>query len=384
MYLVDATPLQSEHRERGVGTYVRYLATSLLRRESMDIHFALAKNLLDELPTGLRRRSHISWRAHRPAQVYWIYNEIFLRRAIRRCQPEVFHSTDFNGLVTVPGIATVCTLHDIMALKSPVSEPSLSNRLSQLRWNVYFRKLQAATSIIAVSNAVKQDAIERLHIEPSRITTIHPGVDIERFSPDKPPSSHLTVKKYFLCVGAGDPNKNYPRILKAFARVAERDKDITLAIAGRWNPSTMQWLQTEIAALGISHRVEFLGFVSPRELESLYAHALAFIFPSLDEGFGSPLVESMASGCPFVSSNRGALAEVAGTAGLLIDPCDVDSLTKAMEELLKFPRLRSTLAWEGLQRAPHFSWDDVADRTIAVYEEATRIHRMNRETGRRK
>lgn len=373
MYLIDATPLQSEHRERGVGTYVRHLSAALLQHRPHDVQFVLAKNRLSEIPASVRERSHIAWRSHRPAQVYWIHNELFLRRAIHEKKPRVFHSTDFNGLVVVPDVAIVATLHDVMALKMPHPRiPSASDRLSHWRWTAYFRKLNQVTAIITVSDSVKQDAIQHLHLDGDRITTIYPGVDVARFSPDKPPAQRTRGQHYFLCVGAGDANKNYPRILHAFADVAQTHENLLLLITGRWNNESRQWLRNESVRLGISHRVEHLGYAEPSELESLYANALAFLFPSLEEGFGSPLVEAMASGTPFITTNYGALAEVAGPAGLLINPYDASALAQAMKDLVRFPRLRDALVQKGLRRAAVFSWKDVAARTVEVYQEAHR------------
>lgn len=368
MYLIDATPLQSEHRLRGVGTYVRHLAEALLRQSPEEVRFILSSNATQHVSPEILERSVRFPRGHRPAQVYWLYNEAFLRQALLRSRPQIFHSTDFNGLVTFPGTATVATLHDVMALKELAGEQqTVSFRLSKLRWNVYFHKLHQARAVITVSEAVKRDAVQYLGLDPNAVTTIHPGVEIERFRPGIALPSDLRLGHYFLCVGACQPNKNYPRTLEAFSKVAKQFPDITLALVGGWHPDQLTWLQETARELGVKNRIRHLGYAAPELLPALYANAIAFLFPSLDEGFGSPLVESMASGTPFITSNHGALKEVAGPAGLLVDPYNVASIAQAMTEVLSHPRLREALRQTGLTRSRLFSWDTVATRTLDVY-----------------
>ncbi len=386
MYLIDATPLQSEHRLRGVGTYVRHLCEALLRQSPNNVRFILSSNSTRHLSLDMVERSIRAPRGHKPAQMYWLYNEVFLRQALLRGRPTVFHSTDFNGLVRFPGIRTVATLHDVMALKD-VTGPrqTISERLSWWRWQIYFNKLRHADAIITVSDAVRADAVQHLGLDPDRITTIYPGVDIERFRPGKDLPSDLKLGRYFLCLGACQPNKNYPRILNAFAHLAKQFPDVALVLAGTWHPGQLEWLVRTAASLSVQKQLRHLGYVAPDLLPSLYANAVAFLFPSLDEGFGSPLVESMASGTPFITSNYGALKEVAGSSGLLVDPYDELSIASAMKLLLQRPRLRAALVESGLARSQLFSWDNVAEKTRQVYETValgrTETYCMNDETG---
>lgn len=368
MYLLDATPLQSEHRLRGVGTYVRYLSAAFVRQYPERVRFVLATNGIEHVAHDVVARSVRAPRFHKPAQVYWMYNELFLRQALIRTRPRVFHSTDFNGLVTVPGSVTVATLHDVMGLKFGSGGASLSARLSHWRWNVYYRKLHEAQAIITVSDAVKSDAIKYLGLAAERITTIHPGVDVSRFRPRLPLPSDFRLGTFFLCVGACQPHKNYDRILRAFSQIATKYRDVSLVIAGEWHSEQLRWLAETTEKLGIKKQVRHVGYVALEVLPALYANAVAFVFPSLDEGFGSPLVESMASGTPFITTNHGALKEVAGSSGILVDPCDPGSIAHAMDMLMSHPRLRDSLGQSGLRRSLLFSWDRVATNTAAVYE----------------
>ncbi len=374
MYLVDATPLQSEHRLRGVGTYVRYLLPALLRQAPEEIRFILSSFSPAPVPEELTQRSIKIPRGHRPAQMYWLYNELLLRQALFRDRPIVFHSTDFNGLVTTRHTTTVATLHDIMALKTPPApSATLSERLSWYRWTTYFGKLQHAPFIIAVSDSVKEDAVQHLGIDADKIITIYPGVDTARFHPEVKLPNDLKLGSYVLCIGACQPNKNYPRILEAFGHVQRELPNLSLVIAGAWHPDQLQWLKKAARKEGIDDKVHHLGFTPSEILPALYANAMAFLFPSLDEGFGSPLVEAMASGTPIITSNRGALKEVAGKAAILVNPHDVLSIAKGIQDVEKSPGRRAWLRDAGLARSRLFSWDNVATRTLEVYRAASRL-----------
>ncbi len=366
--LLDATPLQSEHRFRGVGTYVRHLCRALVAMDPDRIVFALARRPLDGVDADIRTRAVYGTRGHRPAQVYWIYNELFLRRAIRLSQPSLFHAPDFNGLVLTPGVPTVATLHDLIPLeRTPSITPGPSARLSAWRWQVYWGRLQRATAIIAVSQHVKREAIERLHIEPSKITVIYPGVNTDSFRPADPAT--LTEPPYFLMVGTLEPHKNVGAALTAFARLHQDCPTVRLKMAGTWREGGKAWLERQCRALGIGGYCDLLGHVSARELLHLYQRTTAFLFPSLDEGFGSPLVEAMACGAAVVTSRYGAPAEVVGDAGLQVDPHQPDALYQAMKAVLNRDELRASLKARARPRALTFGWEAAARRTWAVYED---------------
>lgn len=379
--LMDATPLQSEHRVRGVGTYVRHLAEGLLEQAPDRMTFALARKPVLGWP-DLEDRSTKGWRLHHPAQVYWMHNEIFLRQAIARARAPVFHATDFNGVVYAPHTKTVVTLHDLMAL-APRGQAaaSLSERLSFLRWQVYFQKLREAHHVIAVSRTVRDEAMARLGIPPERVTVIYPGVDIQRFDQAHTAGSFHNLNPYVLFLGVPDSNKNLPRLLDAFAEVSRVDRSTRLVIGGAWPSEKVRWLETTCASLQISRRVTYLGYVAPQDLPSLYRGARAFVFPSLDEGFGSPLVEAMASGTPVITSNYGAPAEVTGNASLQINPRDTKDLARAILTLLESPRLRETLAVQGRERATAFSWKEVTRATLAVYDHVAQGGRSPAQVG---
>ncbi len=363
LILVDATPMQSDHRVRGVGEYVRNLCTHLARLDPDGVRFLAARKPSELLPDSVLENSFRARRGHRPAQGYWLYNEYFLRYALRREAPKVFHATDFNGVVRSARVCTVATLHDLTPLRTKSDDVSLSTLASKVRWHIYFHsKIKRAHHVIAISEYTRREAMRILGIPGERITTIPLGVDTNRFHPAPPP----TGKPYFLFLGGRQPQKNLDRILQAFAK--SRQTEAELRVAGSWSQVDQDWLDARCAGLGISGKVHQVGFVGAEVLPSVYAGALALLMPSLDEGFGLPVLESMASGTAVITSNRSVLPEVAGDAAMLVDPTDVDALASSMRRIVEEPDLRSTLVREGMNRARNFTWELTARRTLEVYE----------------
>ncbi|MCE5359410.1 MAG: glycosyltransferase family 4 protein [Acidithiobacillus sp.] len=369
MILLDATPLQSEHRFRGVGYYVRELTKALFQHAPDVIRFVGTSQDRELLPPWVRERSHLGFRPHRPAQVYWLYNEPFLRRTLHKVRPDLFHATDFNGVVQLSRLPTVATVYDLTALKMRQPARTASAYLSQLRWQAYYQKLRKVDHLIAISETVRRDLVELLHIPADRITTIPLGVDTERFRPLRGVGPYANTPPYLLYVGAPDANKNIGRILKAFDQVAKAAPSLHLFLAGNWRKEGQAWLETQCQHLAFGHKVRHLGFIPDEDLPGLYANALAFVFPSLEEGFGMPVVEAMACGTPVITSNRGSLREVAEDAAWLVTPEALEDLAAALISIVRSSEVREELAARGLQRAQAFSWQAVARNTWGVYEE---------------
>lgn len=370
MILIDATPLQSEHRLRGVGAYVRHLVQHLEAKGHTPFYFASTVGL--EQVQGLLppERTLTVYRPHTPAQVYWAYNELAMRWAILRLRPRVFFCPDFNGLLSNPFGESVPMLHDLIPLKVREEGEGLGIRLSRLRWGVYFAKVRRARHIIARSEWVKKDAIELLGIAPERITVVAQGLDRQRFVPSTGQGPYAAEPPYFLHVGGSGSNKNMRRVLEAFARVAPTHPQTRLYFVGPWAPSEREWLEAEKTRLGIAERVRHLGFIPNADLPSLYGNAAAVVFPSLEEGYGLPVLEGMASGAPVITSNVSSLPEVAGDAALLVNPLEVEAIAAAMRRILEEPGLAQALRQKGRIQASQFSWEALADQ---VWETLNRI-----------
>ncbi len=368
--LIDITPLQSEHRVRGVGTYVLNLIRELALLYPDSLEFLAStvngSGIGTELPHVYK-----GFRPHKPAQVYWLYNELFLRRSFARIRPALFHATDFNGVLSSPDIPVVTTLYDLTPLEeSSQNIGGLSHHLSMWRWRTYFfRKLPRVSHIIAISGHAKSQACDKLGLDPNRITVIPLGVNHHLYTPKAQGQGVFAHHApYFLYVGGADRNKNLSRLIEAFSLMAHQWPDIELLLAGKWQTETANMIQRDIEDKQLGLRIHLLGFVPSDDLPSLYANALAFVFPSLSEGFGLPIIEAMASGIPVIASDIPVFREVAENASLLVDPKDTERWAQAMVGLLSSPERLKNLGEVGQKRSREFHWRKVAEDTWAVYQ----------------
>lgn len=288
-------------------------------------------------------------------------------------------------LIRRPGLKTVVTIHDVGFQK-------FLEQYQSRWWRLYGGRIsnfaaRAATQVIAVSESTKKDLVEKLGVKPDKITVIYEGVDhsvfrqqfnkfsslrSERFAFSESNTIQQLRRKYgidgeyLLFVGTIQPRKNLVGLVEAFSTLNSRL--ITLVIAGKEG-----WLADEIYAaprkFGVGKRVNFLGYVPTDEIVSLMNGALAVVFPSLYEGFGLPVLEAMACGCPVVTSNISSLPEVAGEAGVLVDPHSVEDIVRGIEKVLRFSeKERQDLIERGLKWAKKFTWQRAARETIEVFE----------------
>lgn len=213
------------------------------------------------------------------------------------------------------------------------------------------RALKMANLIITLSLSTKKDLEKFFGIPGEKIKVVYGGVD-SFFKPKK----KLKKSDYFLFVGALKPIKNIPRILEAYAEFLKRNKsDIRFVFAGG-----DLWLDKKIKPtvekLGLKEKVDFLGYVPRKKLIDLYSGAVAFVSPSLYEGFGLTLLEAQACGCPVIAGNTGSQPEVVGEAGILVDPKKPEEIAKAMEKIVKDKSLRKRLIKKGFEQVKNFSW----------------------------
>jgi glycosyltransferase involved in cell wall biosynthesis len=175
--------------------------------------------------------------------------------------------------------------------------------------------------------------------------------------------------RYLLYLGTLEPRKNIPLLLRAFADLAQRHSEAWLVIAGKKGWHFDEIFHT-VAALNLADRVIFTGYVDEADKPALLRGASLFVYPSVHEGFGVPVLEAMASGVPTIAGNRTSIPEIAGDGALLIDPASLPELTAALEHLYTDVAARSELAARGLAQAAKFSWRKTAEETAAVYRDA--------------
>jgi glycosyltransferase involved in cell wall biosynthesis len=250
----------------------------------------------------------------------------------------------------------VCTFHDLFVMTGDYSTPE-------------FRKLFAARAkkaaersdvIIAVSKFTAGQIEDLLKIDQSRIRVIHHGV---REAVDR---TVLPRENIILHVGAIQDRKNITRLVEAFEAVSP---DWKLVLAGAASGFGSEAILKRIEASGCRSRIQVTGYLSAPALDRLFSRASVFAFPSLDEGFGMPVLEAMARSVPVITSNRSALPEVSGEAALLIDPSDTTAIGDALKQLTENPTLRTRLIEAGKHQAAKFTWRAAVNKTWAIYRE---------------
>ena len=266
----------------------------------------------------------------------------------------------FHGLNQRLGPArhqhAVATFHDLFVISGDYSTPEFRERFTtQAR-----AAAERSDLIIAVSRFTALQVEQFLGVEPSRIRVIHHGA--RAVSPAAPSA---TSQQLILSVGAIQRRKNTVRLIEAFEQLEPGWK---LVLAGASGFDAQEAIQ-RIERSPRKHDIEVLGYVPDSELEALYARAAIFAFPSLDEGFGMPILDAMSRGVPVLTSNVSAMPEVAGDAGLLVDPRDTASIFAGLRRMTTDSALREHLRQGGYQRAREFTWEKSVDATWKVYQE---------------
>jgi glycosyltransferase involved in cell wall biosynthesis len=261
----------------------------------------------------------------------------------------------------------VVTVHDLAFAVMP--EMVAPETLRHLR-DRFPAALAHASRVISVSEATARDLTEHLGVDRRKIHTIHEGLDAHFTTTARsaePDSSW--PDDYLLFVSTIEPRKNVIGVLRAFALLAEWGYQGSLVIAGRWGWRTEQIL-AELESSPVRDRIVHLDYIERDRLPVLYREARALLFPSWLEGFGLPILEAMASGTPVVTSGRSAMPEVAGPAGVYVDPESAHGIATGVASLLEDPDHNQRLTNLGLDRAARFSWNDAAAATAQVFRRA--------------
>ncbi len=355
---IDVSALARKERT-GVSRYVLSLVEALGLVDPVD-RFLLCYRL-----SRLRR---LRWfhRDRRPNFRTRVFQEglaPFLARGV-----DVFHGPDARipRLGRVPLVATV---HDVFSLDS---EEWADEGFRERKRKAYADLAARARFLIFVSSHSRDRFLARYPVEWSRIRVVPEGVDPTFGCVDSGMALSIRARlrlppEYLLFVGQISARKNAVRVLEAFARLPASAPPLLLA-----GPRKHGWEEVRDAhsRLGLGERARFLGHVAEGDLAVLYGRARALVFPSLDEGFGLPVLEAFASGTPVLASTAGALPETTGGAALLVDPTDVDAIADGMRRLLEDEVLRRDLVAWGRTRAADLTWEAAARRTLAVYREA--------------
>ena len=361
----------------GIGRYTRELIYALTAVDTTTAyHFFSAKHpaaspVPSPIPTAHNVTVHTA-----PVNERWLYRLWYRLRLPLPVQwltgkLDLFHSPDFV-LPPVGGqIPSLLTVHDISFVHYPETFP---RRLVTYLNQVVPRSIQRATHLLADSEATKADLQACWQVPGEKITVLYSGVH-ERFQPVTEPEKLTAVRQkyglgdspYILSVGTVQPRKNYKMLIQAFQPIAASFPHRLIIGGGKG------WLDDEMLAevnkQGLDGRVHFTGFVADADLPALYSGADLFVFPSLYEGFGLPLLEAMGCGTAVISSNASSLPEVAGQAAVLLPPEDQAAWSQMMELLLADSFEQRRYIEAGFSQVRQFRWQKSARQLLRIYQQ---------------
>jgi glycosyltransferase involved in cell wall biosynthesis len=368
-------------RMGGIETYLRNLVAALQEVPGDDLRFTLVclSPLARELPVGGRRWSVRELPAGRPSPG-WLARRLLQRLAgkdllapaVNRLRPDVVHhpftTINTRGLRA----PAVLTFHDMQHEFLP---ELFGTAELEARRRAYGPSARAAARVIAISHHVKATLVARYGLDPGKIDVVHQahGAAFRPQGPDAVREArrrHGLARPFLYYPAASWPHKNHVRLLQALRLLLDRglfDGELVLSGIAR---GAQDRIEAEIDRLGLAGRVRFLGWLRAEDLPALYAAAELLVFPSLFEGFGIPVLEAMAVGCPVACSDATSLPEIAGDAALTFDARLPEAIAARVAEVLGSRDLRRRLAAAGLARAAEFRWDRAARETIAVYRRA--------------
>jgi glycosyltransferase involved in cell wall biosynthesis len=304
--------------------------------------------------------------SQRLAQSFW--NAPAPKLVQRLAYPDILHANNYYCPAVLPTVRLVYTLYDLSFLSHP------DWTTEQMRLGCFdglFKASCYADAIIAISEESRHEFLRYFSYFPTdRIRVVYPASRYsEGCTSSCPPSDvRIVPGKYWLTVGTLEPRKNHARLIAAYAKYrGANGSNMPLVIVGGrgWMSADPVNLAQD---LGVHDHVIQLGYVDDSTLAWLYEHCFAFVYPTLFEGFGMPVLEAMSLGAPVISSTIPSIREIVGSSGLLVEPTDTDGLARAMHDIEYVPDLRDRVAEAGSHRARDFSWQRAAREVIQTYE----------------
>ncbi len=347
----------------GIGTYIKNLLNEFCRLGFLEFVSVYGDR------NDAYFKNHPKIRVvHTRAGVYSVSEQLyFCLESLKN--KKIFHSPHYNAPFLTRG-RLVTTIHDLTHIKNPEYLPS-KKALAYARFMLNSAS-RRSSAIITSSESVKSDIIGMLKTPEDKITVIPlaaggefcPVQDQSRIEQFK--NKYSLPEKFILYTGNMKKHKNLDVVLSAFRNLREKNRieaGLVFAAAGRPDRS----LELKSREWGLGDVVRFLPFIEDHEMPLMYNCADLFVFPSISEGFGLPVLEAMACGVPCVASNSSSLPEVAGSAAILCDPDSVSEFEKAIRDIFDNRSLRDFYSKKGLERAAGFSWEKTAGETINVY-----------------
>jgi len=311
-----------------------------------------------------------------PFRWYTLAEQVRFPALIRREHVDLMHFPHFN-VPLYTRVPFLVTIHDLILSRFPTERATtLGPVLYALKHRAYqfviSRAVKRACRVVTVSETTKNDVVEEFGLDPAHVTATLLGVDRERWqhlAPETVLSQWGINRPFFMFTGNAYPHKNLDRLLAAFQRVREAGHDWQLVLVGR-DDYFFRRLRAEAERLGLLHHhdVIFPGYVTDAELARLYHNSLAYVFPSLAEGFGLPPLEAMAAGAVVASSSATSMPEVLGGAALYFDPRSVPDMAAVMTRIGTDDALRQELRARATERILRYDWKTMVQQTITAYQ----------------
>ena len=374
-YLLSGTP---GYRQAGVHQYAKHLLVALAREAhtTSKLTAFISPTARDEitnyqLPITPRFASRST---ENPWQRIWV-EQVETPRVLREIKADLYH-----GLLNVlPLRATCSTIVSVMDL-SFLTQPQAHRWFNRTYLSLFARlSCRKATRVITISEHTKRDVVQHFGVDPSRIDVTPLGVT-ENFTrlPDAAITQfkhdHQIGERAAFYLGSIEPRKNLARLIEAFAQLNNQLPITNYSPPQLFIGGALGWMYDEtlarIQSLGLAQQVQLIGRVAEEDLPRWYSACTAFVYPSLYEGFGLPVLEAMACGAPVITSNVTSLPEVVGDAGLVVEPTDTAALAAALTQVLSQPNLQTEMRKKSLARAAQFTWLRTAQQTIESYSRA--------------
>jgi alpha-1,3-rhamnosyl/mannosyltransferase len=363
----------------GIGRYVSHLAQHLVPLLAADERLLLLHNPQAKsswpLPTAQENVELIAT----AVSPFSLSQQWHIPHLLRQVNATVYHSA-YYLMPYRPGVPTLLTLYDLIPEQFPQLVSLQARLLARLATRL---SLRAADHFLAISEATRQDFLAHYPLDPAEITAVPLAAD-DQFRPQ--PETAVTAlrqklnlpEQYVLYLGINKPHKNLERLVEAWATVTDKLPDAPpLLIAGAWD-DRYGGVKTAVIHHNLSEKVQFLGPVPDADLPILYSGATLFVFPSLVEGFGLPVLEAMACGTAVACAHTSSLPEVGGEAVAYFDPTDSQAIASVLVELLQDKEQRERMAQKGLIQAAKFSWEKTAAVTLSHYRTLATRHSERR------
>ncbi len=368
--------LRKNSRRRGIGKFSLQFCRHLLQENRRHQYVIYVQDRQRPQLEGCESFREVP-ALRKPSRLNWIPDLVSMPRLINRDRLDLFHATEITALPLHSRSRVWATVHDLIPF---IFWQEISRTLPwdyALALKTAFKRMKKVDRILTDSACSRSDICRRLGFPEDRVHVIYLDVD-PLFAPGDPAEAqaglaeHYRIREPFLFyVGGSDFRKNLPTLIEAFAAIRKRGYSGKLVLGGEtfgWGIPEVVEIRRKVTAFSLEQEVVFPGYIPDADLPLFYRACDLFVFPSLYEGFGLPVLEAMRCGTPVLCSNRSSLPEVAGDAAAYFDPQDADSLADTFERVWGNPNAREDMSALGLRQAQRFSWKRAAEEVHRLYE----------------